>query len=663
MVYRKLTNFEINLLESKGCIAENWDNVEVREGFDPLRCKNVRFSGKVKIGVLKKKFDECPGVLFPAGIENAFIHNCIIGDNVTIYNIRDYLANYIIDDEVVIRNCGRIYTEGRTAFGNGTVVSVMNESGGRRIKIWDRLSSHLAYIMVLYRHRPGVIKKIEELIDRYTGSQVADAGYIGKNSRLINCSHIRNIRVGACAHLEDVLFLNEGSINSNASAPVFVGPGVIMEHFIICSGSKVTESALVERCFIGQGCELAKQFSAHDSLFFANSKGLHGEVYSVFAGPYTVTHHKSTLLIAGFFSFMNAGSGSNQSNHMYKLGPVHQGVVERGTKTASDSYLLWPAHIGPYSLVRGRHLKNVDTSIFPFSYLVENNRESVLVPGINLVCTGTIRDEIKWSFRDIRKDPDKIDFVNFRYLTPYSVNRMLRGREMLVYLKENCDGNPDFYCYNNNLKISSSALQRGIELYEMGVLRFTGGILIKRLADVKIESLEQLRASLSCNGKSGAGEWVDLAGLIAPKKEVEKLLSRIESGDIDSLEEIHSSFKMMNDNYDEWTWEWVVDYLEKVSGKNISMFAPEDIAGLIEGWKRSLIMLNEKLLEDAGKEYSYASMTGFGIDGNNEEKIADYRQVRGLYEDDPIVKSILSETEEKPEEADRLACRIKVLAG
>ena len=63
--------------------------------------------------------------------------------------------------------------------------------------------------------------------------------------------------------------------------------------------------------------------------------------------------HKSSLLIAGMFSFLNAGSGSNQSNHMYKLGPIHQGVVERGSKTTSDSYILWPAKVGAFSLIMG----------------------------------------------------------------------------------------------------------------------------------------------------------------------------------------------------------------------------------------------------------------------------------------------------------------------
>lgn len=81
--------------------------------------------------------------------------------------------------------------------------------------------------------------------------------------------------------------------------------------------------------------------------------------------------HKSSLLIAGMFSFLNAGSGSNQSNHLYKLGPIHQGIVERGSKTTSDSYILWPAKIGAFSLIMGRHVNHPDTSDLPFSYLIE----------------------------------------------------------------------------------------------------------------------------------------------------------------------------------------------------------------------------------------------------------------------------------------------------
>ncbi|MFR3853580.1 MAG: DUF4954 family protein, partial [Odoribacter splanchnicus] len=140
---------------------------------------------------------------------------------------------------------------------------------------------------------------------------------------------------------------------SNAEAPVFIGHNVMAEDFIISSGACITDGAALIRCFVGQACHLGHLFSAHDSLFFSNCQGENGEACAVFAGPYTVTMHKSSLLIAGMFSFLNAGSGSNQSNHLYKLGPIHQGIVERGSKTTSDSYLLWPAKIGAFSLIMG----------------------------------------------------------------------------------------------------------------------------------------------------------------------------------------------------------------------------------------------------------------------------------------------------------------------
>ena len=36
---------------------------------------------------------------------------------------------------------------------------------------------------------------------------------------------------------------------------------------------------------------------------------------------------------------------------MYKLGPIHQGILERGAKTSSDSYILWPSRIYQGKLV------------------------------------------------------------------------------------------------------------------------------------------------------------------------------------------------------------------------------------------------------------------------------------------------------------------------
>ena len=539
--FRNITGPETAILKLNGCSCDDWSRVRVKEGFDPSRCVNVIFSGDITLGVFSEPFTDESGISIPSGILNARLHNCTIGSNVIINNIGDYIANYNIEDKVVIKNCGKIRTEGISTFGNGTSVNVLNETGGRAVKMWDRLSAHEAYIIALYRHRYDAVRIIEKMVDDYSLSHSSATGTIGQNSRIFNCSNIRNVKFGPFSHIEGAMTLNEGSVNSSAADPVFIGPGVIMEHFIVCSGSVVTESTLVDKCFIGQSCVLAKHYSAENSLFFANCGGYHGEACSIFAGPYTVTHHKSTLLIAGIFSFMNAGSGSNQSNHMYKLGPIHQGIMERGSKTTSDSYLLWPARIGPYTLIMGRHYKNLDTSSLPFSYLIESNDESILVPGINLRSVGTIRDAQKWPVRDKRKDTTRIDQVNFNLLSPYTIRKMFEGREILRKLRTEFPPGTSSFTYNS-MKITGTSLDRGIELYQTGINKFLGNSLIKRLEKRQFKTNEELQRRLEPDQQQGRGEWVDLAGLIAPKNEIEKLLNDVESGKVGSVEELAKSF-------------------------------------------------------------------------------------------------------------------------
>jgi len=656
--YRNISSHEVEILKSNGCSCDDWNRVKVKEGFDSSRCLNVIFSGEIRLGVFNEPFIDESGVSTPAGILNAKLHNCNIGSNVIINNIGDYIANYNIEDKVVIKNCGKIYTEGISSFGNGTKVSVLNETGGRSVTIWDSLSAHQAYIIALYRHRKRAIMKIEELVDKYSLSHSSGIGTIGYNSKIFNCNKIRNVKTGPFSRIEGAMTLNDGSVNSCEADPVFIGPGVIMEHFIVCSGSIITESTLIDKCFIGQGCTLAKHYSAENSLFFANCGGYHGEACSIFAGPFTVTHHKSTLLIAGIFSFMNAGSGSNQSNHLYKLGPIHQGIMERGSKTTSDSYLLWPARIGPFTLVMGRHYKNMDTSSLPFSYLIESNDESILVPGINLRSVGTIRDAQKWPLRDRRKDPLIIDQVNFNLLSPYTIRKMIAGRNLLIKLKSVSPGEKSGYTYDN-MKISRSSLERGIELYQTGINKFLGNSLIKRLEKIEFKSDEELRTRLAPDQERGKGEWVDLAGLLAPKSEVDGLLDNIETGKINSVMELSDSFMEMHKCYYKWEWTWACERIEEEEGTSVNNLTADLVIRIVERWKKSVIDLDNLLYEDARKEFTLSSMTGFGIDGGDEIKKLDFEQVRGEFESNSVVAAIKEHIKMKRALGDELIERMK----
>jgi len=596
----------------------------------------------------------------PAGISEATIHNCTIGNNVYISRVRNYIANYIIEDNAVIDHIELLAVEGESSFGNGVEVAVVNEAGGREIPIYDNLSAQTAYVLAFYRYRPQLIEKLRKMIADYTACVTSSMGLVGEGARLINCRVIKNVKIGPASLIEGVNKLENGSINSCIEDVVHIGPGVFAEDFIVCSGSEITDGAIIYKCFIGQGTVLSRQYSAENSVFFANCGGFHGEACAIFAGPYTVTHHKSTLLIAGLFSFLNAGSGTNQSNHMYKFGPVHQGVIERGSKTGSDSYILWPAKVGAFTVVMGRHYRNSDTSDLPFSYLIEHEDESILAPGVNLRSLGTVRDARKWPKRDRRKDPNKLDHINFKLLSPYTIQKMVNGRNLLCKLKATSGDTSEYFTYHN-VKIKNSSLDRGVKLYQMGIDKFLGNCLIKRLEGKQLENYDQLRAAMKPQTSIGIGKWVDMAGMFAPEEAVEKLLSDIENGSVSSLEQVADSFRSMHENYPEYEWVWAANVLLEKQGKTMDEITADDIIELTKKWKQAVVELDNMLYADARKEFTTTAQTGYGLDGSQGTKQADFEQVRGTFEENSFVLEIEKHIVRKTALGDELVGRMEEL--
>jgi carbonic anhydrase/acetyltransferase-like protein (isoleucine patch superfamily) len=657
--YRPLLDKEIATLTVYGCSAEDWKQVQVVEDFSASYFYNVHFSGNVYLGTYTKVFELPGGVKKHSGIFNCHLHNCVIGNDVFIDKINNYIANFEIGDEAYIDNVNLVLTEGESTFGNGAKVPVMIEAGGREVPIFDQLSAPLAYMLTFYRYNQMAIKALEAKIESYVDSQKSNRGSIGKNVRITNCDSLKNVRIGDFAVIEGVLLLENGTVNCNEQAPVYIGRGVQCTNFIINSGTTVSESALISNCFVGQGCIISKQFSAIDSLFFANCQGLHGEAVSIFAGPYTVTHHKSTLMLTALYSFMNAGSGTNFSNHMYKLGPVHQGITERGVKTSSDSYIMWPAKIGAFTVVLGRHKGNPDISDLPFSYLLENDGESSLLPGINLHSAGTIRDVQKWPKRDTRTDEKKLDSINFDFLSPYTLSKAQKGIEIMNGLLLTMDASASFVWYQN-CKIKRSSIKKGIELYEMAIDKFIGEKVVERLKYEHNDLKENLLKLLLDDSDVGVGEWVDMAGLIAPKYEVDKLLKQISTENI-SLEAIQMNLNKLHADYSNYSWTWAKNTLEKQLGKTFDDIEIQDIITIVEKWKKAVLTFNDLILRDAKKEFNAVSRTGFGMDGEDADKQLDFDAVRGTFDDNAFVKEINAQMNKTTEIAEKLIAQLENL--
>ncbi len=647
MNYRKLSETEISELTRHGCSATNWRIVTVTPKFSTRNIYYTHFEGEVKIGNLTGKLNNGKR----SGLYKSYIENCIIEDDVFISDVKR-LVKYRVATGAFLMNVGSIEVEGETTFGNGTELEVLNEGGGRELPMYDRMTSQIAYLLVVYRHDEALIKALKEMIASYVAEKKSDMGLIDTEAKITNTSIIKNVNIGPYTIIDGAAELQEGTIVGCAEAPAQVGTGVIAREFIILSGSKVDSGAMLDHTFVGQGVKIGKQFSSENSVFFANCEGFHSEVCSIFAGPYTVTHHRSTLLIAGMFSFFNAGSGTNQSNHMYKLGPLHQGIIERGAKTGSFSYMLWPSRLGAFSVVTGKHGGNFDTSDFPFSYVTLVGEKSFLTPAMNLFTVGTRRDVEKWPNRDRRKDPEKLDLIQFEFPDPYITDKVLKSISILNTLYEKTPKEQDALNYKG-ARIKRLMLKSTRKYYEILIPISIGNQVIKRLKNKTTGWREALAAETE-----GIGDWLDISGMSVPASVLITLVDDVKSGKTNGLSALEESLREIHGNYADYSWNWTAKLIEDRTGKKPADLTVEELQQLIEGWKINSLKLNNMTMKDAGKEFDANSKIGFGIDGDEETRDQDFLAVRGDYETNKFMIGLQEENREIENQAEELKASI-----
>ena len=506
---RSLKAKEIKVLEKQGCYSSNWKDILIDSELDLSCIKNVTFKGPVTI------------------------HK-----GVTLNNIFGGIAGCTIHENAFIENVDTLIFEQEASHGIGTSVAVLDETGSRSVLIYPGLSSQMATLMA--REPKWLKRNIDTSVREFLDSKTTQAK-VGENSIIRNCGIIKNVSIDNEVIIEGASRLVNGSLINNAAPGkcfTYVGSNVNAENFIIEDG-KVESGSILINCYVGQGVILARGFSAHDCLFFANSSMENGEAVSVLSGPYSVSMHKGTLLIGCQISFMNAGSLTNQSNHMYKLGPVHWGLLERGVKTASGSYLMLGAKIGAFSLLMGAHKTHPDSSEFPFSYLFGDERgATVVVPAVMLRSCGLMRDELKWPTRDrrLKRKLPLFDHITFQVLNPFTVDNMLKAIATIEDLLTK-PADDDLFMRYKGMKFTRAALERAKSLYTVAIFKYL--------------SLALSESGFPENDGEEPGQWTDLGGEILPVSYLKKALES------DSISEAEEIFSEAYENYNSLENKWI----------------------------------------------------------------------------------------------------------
>lgn len=596
--YRPLTDDEIITLEEHGCTAEDWTCVNVADDFTPAHIKDVRFYGTVNLGVFEKNVEVSQGFYMHSGVRNATLRNATIGDNSLVENIGNFINNYIIGEECCIRNVCTIETTAEATFGEGNTISVLNEAGSGNVVLFRGLTSNLAALMVNHPEDKELSTSLKAMAKDYVNSRHTDAGTIGDYVRIINTTEITNTNIADNCEVNGACRLSDCTLAAEADDSVYIGSGVICENSIIADGSSVLNSAKLFNCYVGEACQITNGFTAESSLFFANTYMANGEACAAFCGPFSASHHKSTLLIGCMTSFYNAGSGTNFSNHAYKMGPIHYGTLGRGVKTASGSHIVHPAKIGPFSVCMGKIQNHPDTTALPFSYVIGEGRETHIVPGRSIATVGLYRDINKWPRRDVRIKGSRKSIINYEWLSPLTVNEVVKGHQLLANMRQNADQKTAFCTVNGNI-LNINALEKGLKLYSLAIEMYLG------------EAVERHQEG-SLPAASGAGEWCDLGGLLMPVEEEERLVEKIRYGMIDGLGSVFRMLEAYNERYADYQWTFALSLMKQQLGKD--ELTDDDLAYCRERGKAAREAWLGMIREDAEKEHSLGDVDRATLD-------------------------------------------------
>lgn len=593
MAYRALTDNEIFVLENNNCWAEDWSKIEVDEdGFQPKFLHRVIFYGDIRLGAFEKNVEVSKGFFKHSGINDATLRNVTVGNNCLIEKIGNYIHNYTIGDDCLIANVSVMETTEGATYGQGNVISVLNEAGDGNIIMFPELSSQFAALMVKYFKNKDLKNALRRLVSEEIACLTPAVSTIGHNVKIVNSKEITNTIIHNDCEISGASRLCDCTILSSEHANVYIGTGVICENSIISEGSSIINSAKIQDCFIGETCHIANGFIASQSVFFANSYMTNGEACAAFCGPFSVSHHKSTLLIGGMYSFYNAGSATNFSNHAYKMGPLHYGTLERGCKTASGSHIVMPATIGSFSVCFGKITNHPDTEALPFSYIIAYNEEPCIVPGRNIATVGFYRDIRKWAKRDLRPQSSQKSIINFEWLSPFTASEIVRGRNTLKALKKASGATSDCYIYNG-YTIKASSLDKGIQLYEVALHIYMGEMLKKaKHLGILDKPLEQDSINL----------WSDLGGLLLPDYEEQRILEDIKSGSLETIEDVNERFKEINSNYYNYAWDWTRFLIDHYYGSKDITETIE--AQIVSDYNDALKTWISEIRKDAEKEYN-----------------------------------------------------------
>lgn len=553
--YRKLNALEIQVLVRNRNTSDDWNKIFVSESFNPELVKNCQFYGIIRIGKLESLYLEFHNLRMPVGLYNSTIISSDFGDNVCIDNV-NCLSRYIIGNEVMIANVNELATTDRAKFGNGILsegeeeksrvwMELCNENGGRKVILFDGMLTGDAYLWSRYRNDAVLMNKFKTFTENKFDTKRGYYGKIDDRTVIKNCKIIKDVMIGSDAYLKGANKLKNLTINSDAKRTTQIGEGCEIVNGIVGYGCRIFYGVKAVRFVMASHSQLKYGARLLNSYLGNNSTISCCEVLNSLIFPAHEQHHNNSFLCASLImgqSNMAAGAtiGSNHNSRAAD-GEIIAGrgfwpglcvSLKHNSKFASYTILAkgdFPAEVNipiPFSLV-GNDVSKDNLIVIPAYWFLYN-------------MYALVRNSKKYIERDRRTE--KIQYIEYDFLGPDTVNEIFSGLKLLQSLKPNAAGTAEVTNWENtDRKTLILKIPKAIEVFKEVIQYYGVNEIIKHITENNINSFEELKKTLSA--KIQRSDWLNIGGQLIQTTSVETLKSNIRKDKVKSWDDVHSFYR------------------------------------------------------------------------------------------------------------------------
>jgi hypothetical protein len=640
--YRKLTDYEIEVLVRNRNTSDNWNHILVSEAFNPEQVHNCKFYGLVRIGKLEPFCLEFKNLRRPVGLYNSTIISCDFGDNVVIDNV-NYISHYIIGNEVIIVNVNELATTDYAKFGNGVVkegeaekirvwLEVCNENGGRKIIPFNGMLPGDAYLWTQYRDDQEIQDKFKEFTVNRFDSRRGYYGTVGNRTVIKNCKIIKDVNIGTDAYLKGANKLKNLTINSSAEATSQIGEGCEIVNGIIDYGCKIFYGVKAVRFYMASHSQLKYGARLINSYLGNNATISCCEVLNSLIFPFHEQHHNNSFLCAAMMEGQsNIAAGATIGSNHNSRSPDGELLANRGFWPGLCVSLKHNSKFASFTIIAKGDFPAELNIPLPFSLLSNDvtNDQLVIMPGYWFMYNMYALARNSWKYIDRDKRTEKKQWIETDFLAPDTINEMITALKLFeqftgeAWLRANPSAKEKDavavgkrLLENNDPSLSSLEITTGNfenggrkakiikvpQCYQLfkELINYNAATLLT--AELENKSLQEVITSLP--EIANLSEWRNIGGQLIRVAELEKMRKQIKSGKLNTWEDIHLFYAQQAVNYPLEKLQHALAAAKAINGFTLQVSQIQDVKTLLQSSITTKTWLTDNIFRSREKDYT-----------------------------------------------------------